>query len=127
MEPRRALRLSVDIVLYRLYVNDDTISDAQDLRAMVFGDASTEAGARNSIIENFEIRPLPRAYRALARPTLDQLFAGANRLRGRRGAVIERAHVEFGYRLAEIATYLKIHPSTVSLILRQLERKRQSQ
>lgn len=111
---------------YRLYINDDTQSDSLDDRAVFVGDSSLESKARGALAGRFEIQPLPRAYRALARPTLDQLFAGANRLRTRRGAVIERAHVEFGYRLAEIAYFLKIHPSTASLILRQREGEQQS-
>jgi hypothetical protein len=109
---------------YRLYVNDDTRSDALDERAVFLGDPSFESKARGALTDRFEIQSLPRTYRALARPTLDQLFAGANRQRANRGAVIERAHVEFGYRLAEIATFLEIHPSTASLIVRQRERAR---
>lgn len=109
---------------YRLFVNDDTRSDALDPRAVILGDRTLEASARDALTSQLEIRPLPRAYRALARPTLDQVFTGANRLRARRGLAIERAHVEFGYRLAEIATFLKIHPSTASLIVRRREAER---
>ena len=108
---------------YRLYVNDETLSDELDDEAVFLGDTSLESQARESLANRFEVLPLPRAYRALARPTLEQLFAGANRLRNRRGDVIQRAHVGFGYRLAEIAIFLKIHPSTASLILRQLEKR----
>lgn len=109
---------------YRLFVNDDTHFEALDFRAVAGGDLSLEASARDSLSTRFELRQLPRAYRALARPTLAQIFAGPNRLRSRRGGAIERAHVDFGYRLAEIALFLQIHPSTASLILRRHEMKK---
>ena len=60
---------------------------------------------------------LPRAYRALGRPSLAELFAGVKRA-GRR-SVILRAHVVHGYLLIEIANYLELHPTTVSRIVNE--------
>jgi hypothetical protein len=60
---------------------------------------------------------LPRAYRALGRPPLDELFLGI-RKRDRRSAVL-RAHVVHGYQMGEIAGFLELHPSTVSRIVNQ--------
>jgi hypothetical protein len=64
---------------------------------------------------------LPRSYRALYRPSLNEMFDGALD-NGRRGRVIQRAHVVHGYKLAEIANYLRLHPNSVSRILSALRR-----
>ena len=60
---------------------------------------------------------LPRAYRALGRPALSELFAGVKR--ADRRSVILRAHVVHGYLLIEIANYLDLHPTTISRIVNE--------
>jgi len=60
---------------------------------------------------------LPRAYRALGRPPLSELFAGVTR--ADRRSVILRAHVVHGYLLVEIANYLNLHPTTISRIVNE--------
>jgi hypothetical protein len=60
---------------------------------------------------------LPRSYRALARPSLSEIFAGAKRAERRQTTL--RAHVVHGYLLREIADYLELHPTTVSRIVNQ--------
>lgn len=60
---------------------------------------------------------LPRAYRALGRPPLAELFAGVKR--ADRRSVIVRAHVVHGYLLIEIANYLDLHPTTISRIVNE--------
>jgi REP element-mobilizing transposase RayT len=64
---------------------------------------------------------LPRSYRALCRPSLQELFEPVTD-KSQRGRVIQRAHVVHGYRLAEIANFLTLHPNSVSRILGQLRR-----
>lgn len=58
---------------------------------------------------------LPRSYRAMAQPPLDELFAGVKK--SQRRALILRAHVVHGYLLSEIARYLDLHPTTISRIV----------
>lgn len=58
---------------------------------------------------------LPRAYRALGRPSLSELFAAVKR--ADRRSVILRAHVVHGYLLIEIARYLDLHATTISRIV----------
>jgi REP element-mobilizing transposase RayT len=58
---------------------------------------------------------LPRSYRAVAQPPLDELFVGVTK--SQRRAAILRAHVIHGYLLSEIARYLDLHPTTVSRIV----------
>lgn len=65
---------------------------------------------------------LPRSYRALHRPSLAELFSGLTD-KGQRGRVVQRAHVVHGYRLAEIARFLGLHPNSISRILGDLRRQ----
>jgi hypothetical protein len=58
---------------------------------------------------------LPRSYRALARPSLSEVFAGVKRAERRQ--TIVRAHIVHGYLLTEIANYLELHPTTISRIV----------
>ena len=64
---------------------------------------------------------LPRSYRALYRPPLEETFDGVTD-KSQRGRMIQRAHVIHGYKLAEVAAYLKVHPNTISRILGKLRR-----
>ena len=59
-------------------------------------------------------RPVPRVIRALSRPPLPELFDGSRASVTARNRLIKVARVEHGYRLAEIARYLGIDPSTAS-------------
>ena len=105
---------------YRLFVNDAiTKKSALDLKGPTFGNVDFEAKAREAAARSQGDRPLPRVYRALARPTLQAVF-GMAWSRDERNRLIYQAHVEYGYRLAEIATYLGVHASTPSQVLRRL-------
>lgn len=87
----------------------------------VIGSPSFERRVRDLISAKQPDRLLPYSHRSIGRPTLDVLFAGAvsRQARDRR---IWQAHVEYGYRLSEIACVLGIHPSTASVILRRMDR-----
>lgn len=58
---------------------------------------------------------VPRSYRAIARPPLNELFEGIRK--SERRTAILRAHVVHGYLLSEIARYLDLHPTTISRIV----------
>ncbi len=61
---------------------------------------------------------VPRAQRLLDRPTLADLFEGDNELaKTKRDEKIKEAHIQYGYRLAEIGRFLDLHYSTVSRIV----------
>lgn len=63
----------------------------------------------------------PATYRTLTRPRLEQLFeSGQNR--SERLAAIRLAHDTHGYRLAEIARCLGLHPTAISKMYRSLRR-----
>jgi REP element-mobilizing transposase RayT len=59
-------------------------------------------------------RPIPGDCRRSGRPPLQQLFAAEEADSRSRDALILAAHVTHGYRLAEIARFLSVVPSTAS-------------
>lgn len=69
----------------------------------------------------FAVR-VPRSYKSLFRPTLEELFSDTPN-RCERRLMIERAHVVHGYRLGEIARALGMHPASVSRILCSVRRE----
>ena len=89
---------------------------AIDLNAAVLG--TTEFGkrlrAQVASDQDHGDRPVPRVIRALSRPPLPELFDGSRASVTARNRLIKVARVEHGYRLAEIARYLGIDPSTAS-------------
>lgn len=110
---------------YRLFVNDGlTKLSMLNEDALQLGTQDFEAALRRSlgVARGRPVRP--RAWRALARPSLDRVFATATGKRSRRDRLILVAHQRFGYRLAEIASHLGLHPSTASLAVRRLEAAR---
>ena len=109
---------------YRLYVNDDAGSDELPKSPLsVIGGIEFEARVRRSIGES-NFPQLPRTYRSLARPPLAQLFPLTDISKAARNLAIQHAHQHWGYRLAEIALHLGIHPSTASLVVRALKQKK---
>jgi REP element-mobilizing transposase RayT len=64
---------------------------------------------------------VPRSYKSLFRPALEELFRDAA-TRAERKLIIQRAHVVHGYRLSEIARSLGMHPASVSRILCSVRR-----
>jgi putative transposase len=109
---------------YRLYVNEPVPKKERlDIGALVLGRPEFECGVRDAAlaVAAADDRPVPRTCRALSRPTLQELFSVSSGTRDARNRLIRRAHVEHGYRLAEIATFLQLHPSTASLIVRRLD------
>jgi REP element-mobilizing transposase RayT len=87
--------------------------------ALVSGDEALQDKVRAAIGATLHMSRLPREYRALGRPTLGELFP---RLlpKSDRNTQILRAHVVHGYRMAEIAACLFVHPNTISRTVRAL-------
>lgn len=86
-------------------------------RAVAEGSTEFKARARAVIGATLYRAELPRAYRALARPSLAELFAGTTR--AERRTTIIRAHIVYGYLLSEIARFLELHPTTISRIVNE--------
>jgi REP element-mobilizing transposase RayT len=107
---------------YRLFVNDVlTKFSVLNDDALFLGPKAFEValGQRYGVVPGGP--PRSRAVRALARPTLVEIFAAAPMSLPDRNQLIREAHERFGYRLSEIAVHLGLHPSTASLALRRLE------
>jgi putative transposase len=72
---------------------------------------------RSYIGETLYQSAVPRAYKGVFRPPLGELIP-RDLCREERALAIQRAHVVYGYRLAEIARSLAIHPSTAGRMMR---------
>ncbi len=90
---------------------------------LVFGNQALREDARAVIGATLHRSRLPREYRALARPTLSELFPHQLPKIDRNTRIL-RAHVVHGYRLAEIAAYWFVHPNTISRIVQALRTRR---
>lgn len=64
------------------------------------------------------IRDIPRRQTQAQRPSLRVLF----QRKEKEARLIHQAYRQYGYRLAEIAAHLGVHPATVSRRLTQAER-----
>jgi putative transposase len=72
---------------------------------------------RSYIGENLQLGMLPRTYRSALRSRLPDLFQDSMTSEAR-ASVIYEARVVHGYKLAEIARELRLHPAAVSRIFR---------
>lgn len=90
--------------------------------APAVGSARFRQTVRSFIGEKLYMASLPRSYRALFRPSLEELFGGMVSKRDRT-ALMQRAHVIHGYTMAEIARALRLHPASVSRIICKLRRE----
>lgn len=75
---------------------------------------------KEQLADKKEIKEIPRRQRYVGRPVLSKLFLKSQN-RNRRKEAIYKAHVRYGYTLKEIADYLKIHYTTVSKIIKEVE------
>jgi putative transposase len=106
---------------YQLYVNEPSAKkDRQNVDLPGLGSLAWEATLRQAVGPDDTDRSLPRNYRALARPPLEVLFCPNTAPISVRNQTIHKAHVLYGYRLAEIAAFLRLDPSTPRVILRRL-------
>ena len=103
--------------LLAAHVANEQSEYADLLRSVAEGPHEFKRRARAVIGATLYRAALPRAYRALGRPSLSELFVGTKRAE-RRSKII-RAHIVHGYLLAEIARFLELHPTTISRIVNQ--------
>ncbi len=107
---------------YALFVNDfdDAVSPFEKTRGHLIlgGEQFVE-----SLVGSDQYRDLPevpRNQRFLSRPSLEDLFASASDKVGRNKAIYI-AHIEHGYSQQEIAKHSRMHYSTISKIIKNLE------
>lgn len=90
--------------------------------AAVFGGRRLEATIRVEVGARLHQVRIPRSYKALARPTLSEIFE-APLPKAKRDEQVIRAHVVHGYRLSEIAEAIRLHPNTLSRIVGALKKR----
>lgn len=105
---------------YRAFIGS-TDAGAEAVDADVLGSPDFESSVRKHVGESMANFALPRAYRSLAQPPLEELFKDVGFSRDKRDSTIRRAHVVHGYQLSEIARYLGMHPNSMSKVLRRLK------
>ena len=106
---------------YQQFVNDPIERKNRPAVHLVgLGPLAFERVLREALKADTADRPLPRACRSLARPTLEIIFGTASS-KAARDERICKAHVVYGYRLSEIAAFLGLDPSTPSVILRRAD------
>jgi putative transposase len=102
-----------------------TVAEAEEyLNTIVVGSEDFQAAVRRQIGITMHDLIIPRSYRALARPSLGKLFAQCQDDLEERNRTIRRAQVVYGYRQADIARSLNLHPNTISKIVSRLKKQR---
>lgn len=102
---------------YHAYVQDPAgLTWSFDLAAAL-GTARFKKAVAESLGRGGENRPIPYDCRRRAQPPLERVFAGEEADGRSRDALILVAHMMHGYRLADIARFLAVSPSTVSKAL----------
>ncbi len=99
---------------YQSYVHDPAGLTWSFDPAAALGTARFKKAIAESLARGRANRPLPLDCRRRARPPLECVFAGEEANSCSRDALILAAHVTHGYRLAEVARFLAVAPSTVS-------------
>ncbi len=103
--------------LFAQYITAATAAEAELWfeRVVIGGDAMRNR-VRSHIGATLYTAAIPRAYRALHRPPLDELLPARLRKSARNSAIL-RAHVVHAYTMAEIGRRLGLHPKSVSRII----------
>ena len=85
-------------------------------------DRSRRTGATSAQSPFVAATRIPRAERYAGRSALKDLFGGVpQRARDKRNACIARAYLEHGYTIKQIAGFLGLHYSSVSVIIHKAE------
>lgn len=111
---------------YRQWVSEPLSRDQSEdyFNTIVIGSDDFREEVRRQIGLTMYDVMIPRAYRALARPSLAELFANRFEDLERRNQMIRRSQIVYGYRQSEIARTLNLHPNTVSKIVSVLKKQR---
>lgn len=110
--------------LYCKFVNSGIVdvSPWRDLQGQILlGEEGFVERHRNYLIGKEKIEEIPRSQRFLNRPQLAEIFSKSKT--DGRNELIYAAHVQYGYKLKEIAAYLGIHYTTVSKAIKNAGEK----
>lgn len=101
---------------------DESLVDDEWLDRPALGSSAFERELREHIGATLFMASLPRSYRALDRPALEELFRPGMRLEERNKQML-RANVLHAYRISDIARALCMHPGSASRIVAALRRR----
>lgn len=107
--------------LYREFVNkEEELTPWKNLTGQIFlGSETFIQQIKNQTSASISPNETLLAERYAGRPTLSDLFEPhPDWTKEERNKVITRAHIEYGYRLKQIAEFLGIHYSTVSKVIK---------
>jgi len=106
---------------FREFMNNPQPIESYLTQGPVFGSDSFKQVIRSYVEESLFRVYVPRSYRALSRPSLEELLPPGLSHQGR-ALAIQRACVVYGYRQSEIARALALHPASVSRIVCSLRK-----
>lgn len=103
--------------LFERYVTAPSLEEAElSFERAVYGGPDFKRRIRAHIAATLYTAAIPRAYRALHRPPLDELVPTTFNKKERDSAIL-RAHAMYAYTDSEIGRYLRLHPASVSRII----------
>ena len=103
--------------LFERYVTAPSCQEAEIcFERAIYGGADFKRRIRAHIAATLYTAAIPRAYRALDRPPLDELVPTTFDKKERDSAIL-RAHSVYAYTDSEIGRYLRLHPASVSRII----------
>jgi REP element-mobilizing transposase RayT len=108
---------------YQAYVRDPAALTWSFDATAVLGTARFKSAIAKALERRGENRLIPIDCRRCARAPLGQVFGVEDADSRSRDALIVAAHVTYGYRLADIARFLSVAPSTVSKALSRARRR----
>jgi REP element-mobilizing transposase RayT len=103
--------------LFERYVTAPSVEDAElCFERAIYGGPDFKKRVRAHIAATLYMAAIPRAFRAMQRPPLNEVLLATFDKEERNTAIL-RAHVVYAYTIAEIGRYLRLHPASVSRII----------
>jgi putative transposase len=112
---------------YQAYVRDPAALTWSFDLTVALGTDRFKKAVGESLERSGENRSMPVECRRFTQPPLEQVFSGEEADSRSREALILVAHETLGYRLAEIARFLAVAPSTVSKALSRARGRRSNE
>ncbi|MEX0806523.1 MAG: transposase [Candidatus Binatia bacterium] len=97
-------------------IDSPSIWDNLEAQSLLGAEGFAE-GLRHWVTEKQQVREIPKGQRFVGRPTLAKLFSQRSRGKTSRDPLIAKAVNDYGYSQMALASFLKLHYSTISRIL----------
>jgi putative transposase len=112
---------------YRSYVtegvNGATIWENLEAQSLLGLEGFADA-LRGHVTSRQNLREIPKGQRLIDRPSLEKLFEGRGKKKTARNRTIRDAVDQHGYSQIEVARYLRLHYSTVSRLIKSVDKNR---